>query len=232
MSASDASKQGVEADPEPQGHRRRGRAAPPEGRPVERHHARRRRCRGKTVPATVDTGTDLVTEANATQLPAEGGRRIEVISEHPRYRGEVIDAHCHYDDSTRRPGGAGQPGRRADGGDPPVGLPLPARPARGRGAAVATPRAGAAALPRPRLLRRRGAGLRSGALERDLRVAADHGAVGIKVWKNLGAVAARRRPGAGSPSAIGAWSACGRRRASWACRSPSTPAIRRPSSRR
>jgi hypothetical protein len=100
-----------------------------------------------------------------------------VISEHPRYRGAVIDAHCHYDASTRdrvhdvnRVGGLEAAIHLWDCRWPP------------------TP------FEDPRWLRLEPALVRChvpdfsalDTLEAELRAAARAGAVGVKVWKNLG----------------------------------------------
>jgi hypothetical protein len=108
-----------------------------------------------------------------------------VISEHPRYRGAVIDAHCHYDASTRdrvqhvnRVGGLTAAIHLWDCRWPPIRPELEAADWRHL---------------EPALLRCHvpnfanvGAPGFEQALERDLRIAAEHGAVGVKVWKNLG----------------------------------------------
>jgi hypothetical protein len=106
-----------------------------------------------------------------------------VIAEHPRYRGEVVDAHCHYDSSTRarvhhvnRVGGLTAAIHLWDCRWPPA-------------------RFDDAEWKRlePALLRCHvpdfsdvGAPGFEAELERDLREAARCGAVGVKVWKNLG----------------------------------------------
>ena len=108
-----------------------------------------------------------------------------MIAEHPRYRGEVIDAHCHYDASTRarvrqvnQSGGLTAAVHLWDCRWPPaqfeVDAPawLPFEPALLRCHVPDFSNVGAPGFER--------------ALERDLRVAADRGAVGVKVWKNLG----------------------------------------------
>jgi hypothetical protein len=108
-----------------------------------------------------------------------------VTSEHPRYRGAVIDAHCHYDDSTRdraahvnRVGGLTAAIHLWDCRYPPARPEVEAQRWRHL---------------EPALLRCHvpdfsavGAPGFERALERDVRAAADHGVVGIKVWKNLG----------------------------------------------
>jgi predicted TIM-barrel fold metal-dependent hydrolase len=102
-----------------------------------------------------------------------------VISEHPRYRGAVLDAHCHYDASTRdrvhhvnRVGGLEAAIHLWDCRWPPA------------------PPASEAAQWRylePALLRCHVPDFSAlDALERELRTAARCGAVGVKVWKNLG----------------------------------------------
>jgi len=100
-----------------------------------------------------------------------------VIAEHPRYRGEVIDAHCHYDASTRarvhhvnRVGGLTAAIHLWDCRWPPA-------------------RFDDAEWKRlePALMRCHVPDFTGvSCLERELRVAAGHGAVGVKVWKNLG----------------------------------------------
>jgi hypothetical protein len=100
-----------------------------------------------------------------------------VIAEHPRYRGEVVDAHCHYDASTRarvhhvnRVGGLTAAIHLWDCRWPP---------ARFEDAAWAHFE--------PALLRCHVPDFSDiGGLERELREAARCGAVGVKVWKNLG----------------------------------------------
>jgi hypothetical protein len=100
-----------------------------------------------------------------------------VIAEHPRYRGEVIDAHCHYDASTRarvhhvnRVGGLTAAIHLWDCRWPPA-----------RFDDAEWKRLG------PALLRCHVPDFTDmGGLERELRAAAGDGAVGVKVWKNLG----------------------------------------------
>jgi hypothetical protein len=100
-----------------------------------------------------------------------------VIAEHPRYRGEVVDAHCHYDASTRarvdyvnRVGGLAGAIHLWDCRWPPA-------------------RFEDADWKRlePALLRCHVPDFTAlDTLERELREAARAGAVGVKVWKNLG----------------------------------------------
>jgi hypothetical protein len=105
------------------------------------------------------------------------GARPLVISEHPRYRGAVIDAHCHYDASTRdrvhhvnRVGGLEAAIHLWDCRWPPA-----------RFYDNAWRRL------EPALLRCHVPDLSAlDTLERELRRAAERGAVGVKVWKNLG----------------------------------------------
>jgi predicted TIM-barrel fold metal-dependent hydrolase len=100
-----------------------------------------------------------------------------VISEHPRYRGEVVDAHCHYDASTRarvdyvnRVGGLAAAIHLWDVRWPPARFEDPEW-----------------ARLEPALLRCHVPDFTAlEALERELREAARAGAVGVKVWKNLG----------------------------------------------
>jgi predicted TIM-barrel fold metal-dependent hydrolase len=100
-----------------------------------------------------------------------------VISEHPRYRGEVVDAHCHYDASTRarvahvnRVGGLTTAIHLWDCRWPPA-----------RFADSEWQRL------EPALLRCHVPDFSAlETLERELRDAARAGAVGVKVWKNLG----------------------------------------------
>jgi predicted TIM-barrel fold metal-dependent hydrolase len=100
-----------------------------------------------------------------------------VISEHPRYRGEVVDAHCHYDASTRarvdhvnRVGGLTAAIHLWDCRWPPA-----------RFADAEWQRL------EPALLRCHVPDFGVLAtLEDELRAAARAGAVGVKVWKNLG----------------------------------------------
>jgi amidohydrolase family protein len=99
------------------------------------------------------------------------------MAEHPRHPGEVIDAHCHYDASTRarvhhvnRVGGLTAAIHLWDCRWPPARF----EDAEWKGL-------------EPALLRCHVPDFTDmGALERELRVAAGHGAVGVKVWKNLG----------------------------------------------
>jgi hypothetical protein len=100
-----------------------------------------------------------------------------VIAEHPRYRGEVVDAHCHYDASTRarvhhvnRVGGLTAAIHLWDCRWPP---------ARFEDAEWQCLEPGLLRCHVPDFTQ-------IGALERELQVAADRGAVGVKVWKNLG----------------------------------------------
>jgi amidohydrolase family protein len=100
-----------------------------------------------------------------------------VIAEHPRYRGEVIDAHCHYDASTRarvhhvnRVGGLTAAIHLWDCRWPPARF----EDAEWKGLEPALVRCHVPDFTDIR------------ALERELRVASEHGAVGVKVWKNLG----------------------------------------------
>jgi hypothetical protein len=104
---------------------------------------------------------------------------------HPRYHGPVVDAHCHYDESTRRlaPSVNRQGGLLAaihlwDIAWPPVDSRV---------------EASAWSEQEPQLLRCHnpdlsgiGAAGFEAALERDLRDAARLGCVGVKVWKHLG----------------------------------------------
>lgn len=134
-----------------------------------------------------------------------------MISRHPRHRGEVIDAHCHYDVSTRarvhhvnRLGGLTAAIHLWDCRWPPT-----------------RPDAEATAWRRlePALLRCHvpdlsevGAPGFERALERGVRVAAEHGAVGIKVWKNLGLWLrdrSGRRVAVSDPRLEGLWAAAG-----------------------
>jgi predicted TIM-barrel fold metal-dependent hydrolase len=100
-----------------------------------------------------------------------------VISEHPRYRGEVVDAHCHYDASTRarvdhvnRVGGLTAAIHLWDVRWPPARFEDPEW-----------------ARLEPALLRCHVPDFTAlDTLERELREAARAGAVGVKVWKNLG----------------------------------------------
>jgi predicted TIM-barrel fold metal-dependent hydrolase len=100
-----------------------------------------------------------------------------VIAQHPRYRGEVIDAHCHYDASTRdrvhhvnRVGGLTAAIHLWDCRWPPTRFDDPEW-----------------ARLEPALLRCHVPDFSSlGTLEAQLREAARAGAVGVKVWKNLG----------------------------------------------
>jgi predicted TIM-barrel fold metal-dependent hydrolase len=100
-----------------------------------------------------------------------------VIGEHPRYRGAVIDAHCHYDASTRdrvhhvnRVGGLEAAIQLWDCRWPPARFADPAWRRL-----------------EPVLLRCHVPDFSAlDTLERELRRAAEHGAVGVKVWKNLG----------------------------------------------
>ena len=100
-----------------------------------------------------------------------------MIAEHPRYRGEVIDAHCHYDASTRarvhhvnRVGGLTAAIHLWDCRWPPARF----EDAEWKGLEPALARCHVPDFTDIR------------ALERELRVASEHGAVGVKVWKNLG----------------------------------------------
>jgi hypothetical protein len=134
-----------------------------------------------------------------------------VISEHPRYRGEVVDAHCHYDDSTRdrvrdvnRVGGLAAAIHLWDCRYPPAAPDVEAKEWR---------------YLEPALLRCHvpdfsavGAPGFEHALERDLRAAAGHGAVGIKVWKNLGLWlrdTGGRRIAVSDPRLAGLWAVAG-----------------------
>ena len=98
-------------------------------------------------------------------------------SEHPRYRGEVVDAHCHYDASTRarvdhvnRVGGLTTAIHLWDVRWPPARFADPEW-----------------ARLEPALLRCHVPDFTAlDTLERELRAAARAGAVGVKVWKNLG----------------------------------------------
>jgi hypothetical protein len=134
-----------------------------------------------------------------------------VTSAHPRYRGEVIDAHCHYDDSTRdrvhlvnRVGGLTAAIHLWDCRWPPT------RP---------DVEAAAWAHLEPVLLRCHvpdlsavGARGFERGIERGLRVAAEHGAVGVKVWKNLGLWlrdASGRRVAVSDPRLKGLWATAG-----------------------
>jgi hypothetical protein len=108
-----------------------------------------------------------------------------VISEHPRYRGEVIDAHCHYDDSTRhrvhhvnRVGGLAAAIHLWDCRYPPTRPEVEAAEWRHLEPALLRCHVPDLSAVGTRDFER--------VLERDLRVAAGHGAVGVKVWKNLG----------------------------------------------
>jgi hypothetical protein len=100
-----------------------------------------------------------------------------VIAEHPRYRGEVVDAHCHYDASTRA---------RVDYVNRVGGLTAAIHlwdcrwpPARFENADWQRLE--------PALLRCHVPDFSElDALEGELREAARAGAVGVKVWKNLG----------------------------------------------
>jgi hypothetical protein len=100
-----------------------------------------------------------------------------VIAEHPRYRGEVVDAHCHYDASTRA---------RVDHVNRVGGLTTAIHlwdcrwpPARFEDAEWERLE--------PALLRCDVPDFSAlDGLERELRAAAQAGAVGVKVWKNLG----------------------------------------------
>ena len=100
-----------------------------------------------------------------------------MISEHPRYRGEVVDAHCHYDASTRdrvdhvnRVGGLTTAIHLWDCRWPPARFEDPAW-----------------SHLEPSLLRCHVPDLSAlDTLECGLREAARAGAVGVKVWKNLG----------------------------------------------
>jgi predicted TIM-barrel fold metal-dependent hydrolase len=100
-----------------------------------------------------------------------------VIAEHPRYRGEVVDAHCHYDASTRA---------RVDHVNRVGGLTAAIHlwdcrwpPARFEDAEWRRLE--------PALLRCHVPDFTAlETLERELREAARGGAVGVKVWKNLG----------------------------------------------
>jgi Amidohydrolase len=100
-----------------------------------------------------------------------------VTSEHPRYRGAVVDAHCHYDASTRarvhhvnRVGGLTAAIHLWDCRWPPARFEDPEW-----------------ARLQPALLRCHVPDFSAlETLERELRDAASAGAVGVKVWKNLG----------------------------------------------
>ncbi len=133
------------------------------------------------------------------------------MSSHPRYRGEVIDAHCHYDASSRervhhvnRLGGLTAAIHFWDCRWPP-----------GRPDAQA---AGWRQL-EPALLRCHvpdlsevGAPGFERALEDDVRAAARLGAVGVKVWKNLGLWlrdTVGRRVALSDPRLDGLWAAAG-----------------------
>ena len=134
-----------------------------------------------------------------------------MISEHPRYRGEVIDAHCHYDDSTRdrvhhvnRVGGLAAAIHLWDCRYPPTRPEVEAsewrhlEPALLRCHVPDLSAVGAPGFER--------------ALERDLRIAAEHGAVGVKVWKNLGLWlrdATGRRLAASDPRLDVLWASAG-----------------------
>jgi hypothetical protein len=126
-----------------------------------------------------------------------------VIAEHPRYRGEVVDAHCHYDASTRarvhhvnRVGVLTAAIHLWDCRWPP------ARFDDAQWAGL-----------EPALLRCHVPDFTQiGGLERELRVAADHGAVGVKVWKNLGLWlrdAGGRRVAASDPRLEALWATAG-----------------------
>jgi amidohydrolase family protein len=134
-----------------------------------------------------------------------------VTSEHPRYRGAVIDAHCHYDDSTRervhhvnRVGGLAAAIHLWDCRWPPTRPDVEARewrhlePALLRCHVPDLSTVGAPGFERE--------------LERGVRVAAAHGAVGVKVWKNLGLWlrdASGRRVGVSDPRLAGLWATAG-----------------------
>jgi predicted TIM-barrel fold metal-dependent hydrolase len=100
-----------------------------------------------------------------------------VISEHPRYRGEVVDAHCHYDATTRarvhhvnRVGGLAAAIHLWDCRWPPARCEDPEWRRL-----------------EPALLRCHVPNFSAlDTLEQELRKAARAGAVGVKVWKNLG----------------------------------------------
>ena len=126
-----------------------------------------------------------------------------MISEHPRYRGAVVDAHCHYDASTRdrvhhvnRVGGLEAAIHLWDCRWPP--------------ARVADPEWQCL---EPALLRCHVPDVTElGTIERTLRKAARAGAVGVKVWKNLGLWlrdAAGRRLAVSDPRLEALWSAAG-----------------------
>jgi amidohydrolase family protein len=107
-----------------------------------------------------------------------------VIAQHPRYRGEIVDAHCHYDASTRarvhhvnRVGGLTAAIHLWDCRWPPARFDESSgwedlEPALLRCHVPDLSNVGAPGFER--------------ALELDLRLAARRGAVGVKVWKNLG----------------------------------------------
>jgi predicted TIM-barrel fold metal-dependent hydrolase len=111
--------------------------------------------------------------------------RAQPRSSHPRYRGPVIDAHCHYDAITRsmaelvnRLGRLDMAIHLWDLSWPPN---APVEEAREWGGLE------------PPLVRCHNPDLRGvggpgceAALERGLREAAEHGCVGVKVWKHLG----------------------------------------------
>jgi hypothetical protein len=126
-----------------------------------------------------------------------------VIAEHPRYRGEVVDAHCHYDASTRA---------RVDYVNRVGGLTAAIHlwdcrwpPARFEDAEWKRLE--------PALLRCHVPDFSAlESLERELREAARAGAVGVKVWKNLGLLlrdAAGRRLAVSDPRLDPLWATAG-----------------------
>jgi hypothetical protein len=109
----------------------------------------------------------------------------DAVSAHPRYRGEVIDAHCHYDATTRervhdvnRIGGLTAAIALWDCRWPPTRPEAEAR--------ACQPLAPALLRCHVPDLSNVGAPWFERELERDLRINGAHGVVGIKVWKNLG----------------------------------------------
>jgi hypothetical protein len=134
-----------------------------------------------------------------------------VIGEHPRYRGDVIDAHCHYDDSTRdrvhhvnRVGGLTAAIHLWDCRWPPTRPEVEAsewrrlEPALLRCHVPDLSAVGAPGFER--------------ALERGVRLAAERGAVGVKVWKNLGLWlrdSSGRRVAVSDPRLEGLWASAG-----------------------
>jgi hypothetical protein len=134
-----------------------------------------------------------------------------VIGKHPRYRGEVIDAHCHYDDSTRdrvhhvnRVGGLTAAIHLWDCRWPPTRPDVEATEWRHLEPALLRCHVpDLSAVGAPGFERR---------LERGVRVAADHGAVGVKVWKNLGLWlrgSSGRRVAVSDPRLEGLWASAG-----------------------